>query len=80
MKNMKLPEDLQKRVIHFLMSTHTTLDAQTELDDFLKMLSPSLKAEVIKHIFAKVINSNDQMRGNDALISYIVRKLDIVLT
>lgn len=44
------------------------------------MLSPSLKAEVVKHIFSKVITSNDQMKGNNGLISFIVRKLEIELT
>ena len=48
MKNMKLREDIQNQVRDYMMSTQTNLDLQKELDDFLNMISPSLKLEVNK--------------------------------
>jgi hypothetical protein len=41
------------------------------------MISPSLKAEAIKHIFSKVMN---KLGKNEAIAAFVVRKLEIVLT
>ena len=46
MKNMKLPEFLQDRVREFMFNTHSNLDYQEELNQFLKIISPSLRVEV----------------------------------
>lgn len=43
MKNMKLPENLQNSVREFMLSTQSNLDNQKELDQFLNMISPSLR-------------------------------------
>ena len=43
MKNMKIPENLQRRVQNYIMSTESTLSIQMELQAFLDILSPSLK-------------------------------------
>ena len=51
MKNMGLPVSLQGRIRQFQMSTQSNLDNQTELEQFLAMLSPSLHNEVTKQIF-----------------------------
>ena len=58
MKNLKLPEDLQRRVQNYLIYTRSTLDNQQELDEFLGMISPSLKLEVTTYIFSVVIMNN----------------------
>ena len=46
MKNMKMPEKLQNNVREFMMSTQNNLDHQKELDQFLGMISPSLRGQV----------------------------------
>ena len=43
MKNMKIPDQLQRRVQNYIMSTESTLSIQMELQAFLDILSPSLK-------------------------------------
>ena len=43
MKNLNLPEDIQTKVIGFLMYTETSLDFQNELKSFLDIISPSLR-------------------------------------
>jgi hypothetical protein len=55
MKNMSIPVTLQDKVQSYLISTQSTLDQQKEFDSFLKLLSPSLKNEVTKHIFKESI-------------------------
>ncbi len=69
MMNLKLPKDLQKQVLDYLIYTQSNLDRQKELDAFKKMISPSLKIEVVRHIFADVIKNNEVFRGgNEELI------------
>jgi hypothetical protein len=79
MKNMKLPEDLQLKVISFIISTRSTSDNQNELDQFLHLLSPSLKLAVIKEIFVKVLSGNKIFQENDDLFELVVRKLNLIL-
>ena len=58
MKNMKLPENLQNNVREFMLSTQSNLDNQKELDQFLTLISPSLRLSVTQHIFLNSIQSN----------------------
>jgi hypothetical protein len=51
MKNIKLPEELQTRVIQYMQYQQSTLDQQKELEKFFMMISPSLKNEVTRYIF-----------------------------
>lgn len=75
MKNMKLPEETQKKVQNYIMSTQSTLDHQQEMDSFLKMISPSLRLEVTRHIFSMIVIKNPLFSGNEELIDYLVRYL-----
>lgn len=79
MKNMKLPEETQKRVQNYIMSTQSTLDHQQEMDAFLKLISPSLRLEVTKHIFSTIVMKNSLFKENDDLIDYLVRYLNTFL-
>jgi CRP-like cAMP-binding protein len=79
MKNMKLPEDTQKNVQNYIMSTQSTLDHQQEMDAFLKMISPSLRLEVTKHIFSMIVIKNPLFENNEDLIDYLVRYLNTLL-
>ena len=79
MKKMKLPEEIQQKVQHFMMFTQSSLDQQKELDAFLDMISPSLRLEVTRHIFGEAIANNDVLRGKADLIEFIVYKLTTLL-
>lgn len=79
MKNMKLPEETQKKVQNYIMSTQSTLDHQQEMDAFLKMISPSLRLEVTRHIFSMIVVKNPLFVENEDLIDYLVRYLNTLL-
>lgn len=79
MKNMKLPEETQKKVQNYIMSTQSTLDHQQEMDAFLNLISPSLRLEVTKHIFSMIVMTNDLFKDNEDLIDYLVRYLNTLL-
>lgn len=59
MKNMKLPEAIQTEIREFMFTTQNTLDNQKEMNQFVDMLSPSLKNLVMQHIFINAFNRND---------------------
>jgi len=76
MKNLKLPKELQKKVLDYLIYTQSNLDAQRELDKFKKMISPSLKMEVIRHIFSDIIKKNRVFReGSEDLIEFVLKRI-----
>jgi len=79
MKNMKLPEDIQRKVQDYLMYTQSTLDNQKELDMFLNMISPSLRLEVTQHIFMNAIENNDNFKGNSQLVDFVVHNITPLL-
>jgi hypothetical protein len=75
MKNLGLQDDLQKRVISFITYTQSVYEFQDELKTFLSLISPSLREEVIRSIFAKTLNYNPLFKANDDLIHYVTTKL-----
>ena len=79
MKNMKLPEKTQKKVVDYIVSTQSTLDNQQEMDSFLKMISPSLRLEVTSYIFSLIVCKNPLFADNVDLVEYIVKHLTTLL-
>ena len=75
MKNMKLPEHLQNSIRDFMMFTQSNLDNQKELDQFLGIISPSLKLQVTQHIFLNAIESNPIFQGNQDIIDFLINDL-----
>lgn len=59
MKNMRLPEETQAEIREFLMATQGNLDNQNNMNQFVDMLSPSLKTLVMQHIFLNAFNKNN---------------------
>ena len=74
MKNMRLPETIQQKVQDYITSTQSTFDQQKELDNFLDMISPTLRIEVIRHVFLMGINQNPVFENE--WIDYILRYLE----
>ena len=58
MKNIKLPELIQHKVQDYITSTQSTLDHQQEMEVFMKLISPTLRLEVTRHIFSVVVRDN----------------------
>jgi hypothetical protein len=51
MKNMKIPLDLQKKIILYFIMKQNDMDAQRELDNLMSMISPNLKSQITQHLF-----------------------------
>lgn len=79
MKNLKIPEKLKIEVDGFLSHAQSGLDSQKELDDFLKMLSPSLNKKVAAYIFHEAIVSNKLFHGQADTIRMILQYVETKL-
>ena len=73
MKNLKLPKDIQKRVINYIIYTQSGFDKSDEMRSFKNMLSPSLNTEVIREIFSSVKPVFEGISDN--LIDYVLEKI-----
>lgn len=76
MKNLNLPEDLQTKIMEFLTYTQSFLDSQNELKSFLDTISPSLREQVIQHIFAETLKNNSIVNYDPSLIDFLTKKLE----
>lgn len=54
MQNLKLPISLQNSVLSFIFSTKTAEENQNEFTDFAHLISPSLKAQIMRSLFTLV--------------------------
>jgi CRP-like cAMP-binding protein len=79
MNNIRLPKDLQDEVRHFMMLTQNNLNTQNELNDFLSMISPSIRNKVTKHIFLDAISSNPIFSSSEELTNFLVSDVKIYL-
>lgn len=75
MNNMHIPNETMKKVQNYIMSTQGTLENQQEMEDFLELISPSLRLEVTKHIFSQIVVTNSLFGGNEELIDYLIKYL-----
>ena len=79
MKNLAIPEEIQESVQKYLDYTQSTCDHQKELDRFLKMISPSLRELVIKHISLQAIAINDVFKDKSEVLDMILPDLTTLL-
>lgn len=79
MKNLAVPEDIQENVQKYLDYTQSTSDHQVELDRFLKMISPSLRELVVKHISKEAIMKNAIFKSNSEVLDIILPYLFTLL-
>ena len=79
MKNLAIPEDIQESVQKYLDYTQSTCDHQRELDRFLKMISPSLRELVIKHISQQAVSNNEIFRDKSEVLDLILPDLTTLL-
>mmetsp|Transcript_14806 Transcript_14806/g.14394 ORF Transcript_14806/g.14394 Transcript_14806/m.14394 type:complete len:128 (-) Transcript_14806:957-1340(-) len=79
MKDMDLSKEIQMKVKKYLLTTQHTLDSQEEWDDFFALISPSLKREVIAHIFMNILRTNESFSQFDIILEFLVGNLEIVM-
>ena len=79
-KNLKLPRDLEDKIRDYIITNQSALEGQEELSRFMKLLSPSIKAEVIKHEFYDVVEAQKMFGGkNEDIINDVLEKLSLNL-
>ena len=61
MNNLGLRKNTQTDIRMYLISTQGTQYEQNQLEDFFKLISPSLKERVSIEIFIEVVKNNLQM-------------------
>ena len=79
MKNLKVTDEIRDDVEYYLTFTQSALDHQKELDEFLNMLSPSLKQRVLGHVFKDSIMINPVFRNSSDVADTILNHLTIKL-
>ena len=77
MKNMSLPDEIQRKVINYIFYTQSSLDQQTELKSFLRLLSPSLKMEIYRHMFGGILRMSSVFKGQShGVIDFVIEHLE----
>lgn len=79
MKNLEIPDQIKESVQGYLDYTKSTCDHQKELDKFLKMISPSLRELVIKHISQKAVSFNHVFKNKPEVLDMILPNLTTLL-
>lgn len=51
MKALRVPEALQEEIREFMNLAQNSSENQNEMNQFIALLSPTLKAQVLNHIF-----------------------------
>ena len=82
MRSIKLPEQLQDKVINYLMHCQDSPDVQQDIDKFFDLLSPSLKSQILDHLYTKTIK--EKSRGiftncTDIEVAFMVNNLKTLL-
>ena len=79
MTNMHLPKQIQTDIREFMITTESNLDTQKELDNFMQMISPSLRNRVTKHIFINAISNNPILSGSQEVIDFLINDVGTLL-
>jgi CRP-like cAMP-binding protein len=72
MRNMGIPTIMENKVINYLIYTQGNLDKQSEFKLMNKMISPSLRIEIVRWIFSKIINENPIFGCRNDLIDQVL--------
>lgn len=77
MQNIKIPADIQSRIVGFLQFTQQQQENQKELKLFIENISPSLKHQVIEFIFQNVLNEHDIFKNEKELVNLLFSKMEL---
>jgi hypothetical protein len=67
-------------VREFLTRTQSNLDNQRELEEFLKIISPSLKLQVTQQIFENAIRRSPIFAQKNEVIEFMVSHIYLMLS
>ena len=57
-KNLKLDERIQNKILDYIMYTHSTAESTREIEHFLSMISPSLRKKVYQALYIELLRKN----------------------
>lgn len=77
MKNMSLNNDVKDEIKFYIEYTENTLQNQNEMNEFFKILSPSLKKRVMVNMFQEAIMENVIFEHQESIVSRLWEKLTI---
>lgn len=69
MKNMSLNNDVKDEIKFYIEYTENTLQNQNEMNEFFKILSPSLKKRVMVNMFQEAIMDNMIFENQESIVS-----------
>lgn len=73
MINLELPFDLRYDVLNYVWKTEPSLHSQTQMGIFLDMVKPSMKYEVIKLMFQKLLKKNRLFAHRAAELDHLLQ-------
>ena len=76
---MKLPRPLEDKIRDYIITNQSSLEGQEELSRFMKLLSPSIKAQVIRHEFYEVVRVQKMFGFDEKITSDVLEKLSLNL-
>lgn len=76
-KSLAIPQKLQLQIEGFLAYTQETLESQNELKSFFSVISPSLKEQVVQHIFEEPLSCNPIFNYNDKLVKKLTKQMEV---
>ena len=76
MKNMRLKEDLQMRIIDFFNSTYHIREERDEYEQFIGCLPPSFLIQVYRFIFKPTFSKNPFFKLDNALFDFLFLRME----
>jgi len=76
---LKLPLSLSEKTREFIVTNQSSLESQNELERFLRLLSPSIKAKVINHDFKEIVQAQEVFGHDPKLLEMVLGCLTIHL-
>lgn len=77
MMKLQISDPVQNKIKEYLVVTHSSWDQQKNMEEFMQMLSPSLKLEVTREIFDDCILENKVFEKKTEVLEFILQ--DIVI-
>lgn len=78
MKNLDLPPHIHIRIVTYLNYIYSGMDSQKELKSFFEAISPALKDEVCRHIFAVALRENPLLQYCKSFNEKIIKNIKLV--
>ena len=77
MAKLTISDEAKSKIKEYLKGTHTSCNQQQDMEDFMLMLSPSLKLEVTRQIFDDCFLENKVFEKKVEILEFILQ--DIVM-